>query len=484
MTPPVAPPFPADVAAAAPAVEDPAAELARLRARVTKLEKINAVLIDRVERSVDSQASAFSLFQTTIGLERQVRLRTDELRSALRKVEQMNGELRFAKERAERADRSKTRFLAQAGHDLLQPLAAARLASAALAELRNDADGRRLSRQVERALATIESLLKALLDISRLDAGVMVPEITTVALGQLLADLATDHAALAARRGLRLDVVPSSAHVSTDPIMLTRILQNLIGNALRYTETGRVLVGVRRRGTRVRIDVIDTGPGISEDQYAVVFEEFQRGRSQTPDGEVGLGLGLSIVQRLCDVLGHSLTLVSRVGRGTRFSVEIARAARPVRPTRTAAPRGKANAGPGLFADALIGIVDDDRAVREATVDLVRRWGCAAVEGRDARDLLARVEAAGRRPDLLLVDYHLDEETGVEALATLTEAWGAEPPTIVVTADHGRDIEERLAANGLEVMRKPVRPAELRALMAHLLAAPLTGAAEPVRRPDR
>ncbi|MBV5262736.1 NahK/ErcS family hybrid sensor histidine kinase/response regulator [Pinisolibacter aquiterrae] len=462
--PPAAPP-PADP----PAPTTDAAEIARLEARIAKLEKINAVLIDRVERSVDSQANAFSLFQTTIGLERQVRLRTDELMNALRKVEQMNEQLLVAKDMAERANRSKTRFLAQAGHDLLQPLAAARLSSSALAELQKDADGRRLSRQVERALATIEGLLKTLLDISRLDAGVMVPQITSVGLGQLFADLVTDHAPVAERRGLRLTMMPSSAHVSTDPIMLTRILQNLIGNALRYTERGRVLVGARRRGRRVRIDVIDTGPGISEDQYATVFEEFHRGRGQTQDGEVGLGLGLSIVQRLADVLDHTVTLTSRVGRGTRFSIEIERADRPPTPTFSpAAVNALGRPGWGM-AGALVAVIDNDPAVREATVELVRQWGCEAIPAAGAAGIIALVEENARRPDLLLVDYHLDDETGVEAIATMTEAWDQEVPAIVITADYGREIEERLAANGLELMRKPVKPAELRALMAHLLA---------------
>lgn len=446
------------------------AEIVRLQTRIAKLEKINAVLIDRVERSVDSQANAFSLFQTTIGLERQVRLRTDELMNALRRLEQMNEQLLGAKDMAERANRSKTRFLAQAGHDLLQPLAAARLSSSALAELQKDADGRRLSRQVERALASIEGLLKTLLDISRLDAGVMVPQIVTVGLGQLLADLVTDHAPIAERRGLRLTMMPSTAHVATDPIMLTRILQNLIGNALRYTESGRVLVGARRRGRRVRIDVIDTGPGICEDQYAAVFEEFHRGRGRAPDGEVGLGLGLSIVQRLADVLDHTVTLVSRVGHGTRFSVEVERADRPPTPAVASTPHHPALGRPGWgMAGALVAVIDNDPAVREATVELVRQWGCEAIPAADAAETLAQVEENARRPDLLLVDYHLDDETGVEAIAALTEAWGQEIPAIVITADHGREIEERLAANGLELMRKPVKPAELRALMAHLLA---------------
>ena len=453
-------------AAAPPPATDE--RIRQLETRITKLEKINNVLMDRVERSVDSQANAFSLFQTTIGLERQVRLRTDELMNALRKLETMNEQLVRAKDRAERADRSKTRFLAQAGHDLLQPLAAARLSLTALSDLQQDTDGRRLSRQVERGLSTIEGLLKTLLDISRLDAGIMVPQIATVALDQVLADLAADFAPVAERRRLRFDVIRSSVHVATDPIMLTRILHNLIGNALRYTEKGRVLVGVRRRGDTVRIDVIDTGPGISEDQYAAVFEEFHRGRGQTPDGEVGLGLGLSIVQRLADVLGHSVSLVSRVGRGTRFSVELDRAEDPLPALLApAAAMVPVHQGWGV-GGALVAVVDNDPAVREATVELIRRWGCAAVPSADAAGIVAAVEEDGRRPDLLLVDYHLDDETGVEAIATMQAAWGVEVPAIVITADYGREIEERLAANGLELMRKPVKPAELRALMAHLV----------------
>ncbi|MDR3495273.1 MAG: HAMP domain-containing sensor histidine kinase, partial [Ancalomicrobiaceae bacterium] len=290
-----------------------------LEGRIARLEKINSVLIERAERSLDSQGSAFSLFQTAIGLERQVRLRTDELTRTLRRLEQMNDQLLLAKDIAERANKSKTRFLAQAGHDLLQPLNAAQLAISALSEIQSQENGRRLSRQIERALATIEALLKTLLDISKLDAGITVPQVESVSLGEVLADLATDFAPVAARSELKLTVLPSSEHVMTDPIMLTRILQNLIGNALRYTEKGRVLVGARRRQSTVRIDVVDTGPGIALDQHALIFEEFHRGKGLAHDGEIALGLGLSIVQRLVGALGHHISLNSRLGHGTRFS---------------------------------------------------------------------------------------------------------------------------------------------------------------------
>ena len=460
MTPPALPPIETET-------DHLARALARAEARIAKLEKINAVLIDRVERGVDSQASAFSLFQTAIGLERQVRLRTDELTRTLRKLERLNDDLVRAKEIAERADRSKTRFLAQAGHDLLQPLNAARLSLSALAEVQTADDGRRLVGKVERGLATIEELLRTLLDISRLDAGVMLPRIEAVALGEILADLAAGFAPLAARRGLRFAVVPARLHVASDAVMLTRILQNLIANALRYTARGRVLVGARRLpDDRLRIDVVDTGPGIPEDQHRAIFEEFHRGRAPAAEGEVGLGLGLSIVQRLADVLDPPLSLCSIVGRGTIFSLELPRTVAPV--AHAVAPAGRTVQGWGL-AGTLVVVVDNDRAVREATVDLIARWDCTAIAAGDGAEALRLLAAGERRPDLLLVDYHLDEETGVEVIDALREAWGADVPAVVVTADYGRETEERLALNGLEVLRKPVKPAELRALMAHLLA---------------
>ena len=454
------------VASAAPSETDRAAAL---ELRIARLEKINRVLMDRVEQGVDSQASAFSVFQTAIGLERQVRERTDELTRTLHQLERTNEELVHAKEVAERADRSKTRFLAQAGHDLMQPLNAARLSLSALEEVQTGAEGRGLMRKVERGLASIEGLLRTLLDISRLDSGVMVPRIEPVPLGVVLADLAADFAPVAARRGLRLDVVPTALHVASDATMLTRILQNLIGNALRYTERGRVLVGVRRIGAaRLRIDVLDTGPGIPADQHRAIFEEFHRGRTATPDGEVGLGLGLSIVQRLGEALDHPISLASTVGRGSVFSVEVPRCDAPVpSATDTAAEVGRVAQGRGL-ADARVLVIDDDADVREATAALIGHWSCRALAAADAGEAEALIAADGRRPDLLLVDYHLTRGTGLDVIRRLRAVWGEEIPAVVVTADPGRDIEDRLAALGLELLRKPVRPAELRALMAHLL----------------
>lgn len=447
------------------------AEAERLRfleGRVAKLEKINAVLIDRVERSMDSQGGAFSLFQTAIGLERQIRERTDELTRTLRKLERTNEELKTAKETAEQANRSKTRFLAAAGHDLLQPVNAARLSVSALQETPLGEEGRRLVRQVERSLGTIESLLRTLLDMSRLDAGVMVPNLASVPVGEILSSLDSDFRPMADRKGLRLVIAPSTAWAVTDPVMLRRILQNLVSNAIRYTERGGILVGVRSRGPdALRIDVVDTGIGIPPERHEAVFEEFHRGGLPAGDGEVALGLGLSIVQRLAGALDHELSLKSVVGRGTTFSLLLPRA-EPVVPLGLEGLMARSLSGFGL-SGALVAVVENDEAVREATVSLLERWSCRVAPGRSIDAAAAAAEAIGQVPDLILADYHLDDgRTGTEAIRTLRHRFGWDIPAVVVTADWSDEVAREVAAASVELMRKPVKPAELRALMAHIL----------------
>ena len=441
-------------------LEERTAELER---RLAKLEKINAVLMDRVECGVDSRGNAYSLFQTAIGLERQVKLRTEELTAALRRLAQTNDQLLLAKDMAERANRSKTRFLAQAGHDLFQPLGAAKLAAETLAELQGEDRGRRLAQQIGRSLAGIEEILRTLLDISRLDAGTMLPKVRAVAVGQLLANLADDYGPAAARRGIELRIRGTRLMAATDPAMLARILQNLVCNALRYTERGRVLVGVRRREESLCIDVLDTGPGIPKDQHASIFEEFHRGHGPVVDAELGpgLGLGLSIVQRLVGALGHRIALRSEPGRGTCFSIEMPRASAP-----PALPEKSRRAGD--LSGACVLVIDDNDDMREAIAALVEGWGCLTLAAADRRQAMQRQQDCGRRPDLLLVDYHLEEETAIEAIGALRSHFGEPLPALVVTADDSAAVEARVAAAGLELVQKPVRPAELRALTAHLL----------------
>src|SRR4051794_5246504 len=291
---------------------------------IGRLKRINEALISRVERSMEQQGNAFTLFQTAINLEGRIKARTEELRSTLRRLEQSNTELVAAKENAERANQSKTRFLAAASHDVLQPLNAAHLSMSALADLQTTDEGRKLVRQVERSLETMDDLLRTLLDISKLDAGVVRPDVGSVALEPVFAALRSDFQPLAAKKGLRLRVRPTALAVRSDRTLLSRILQNVVSNALRYTIEGGVLVGARRRGTMVLVDVADTGCGIPEDQHQAIYEEFHRGPIAA-HGELsggGLGLGLSIVRRMVDALGHRISFRSVVDRGTVFRLEL------------------------------------------------------------------------------------------------------------------------------------------------------------------
>ena len=286
--------------------------------KIRKLTKINAVLMDRVERSVDRQGNAFALFQTAIALEAQVRARTEELTHVLRSLEQTNAQLSAAKEDAEKANLSKTRFLAAASHDLLQPVVSAKLSISTLAELQENPEGKRLAQQVEGSLQTIEDLIRTLLDISKLDAGVIVPEVRSFRLDDLLAALHSTFESVIASSEIRLKIRRCGLVVESDPVLLWRVILNLVSNAIHYTARGGVLVGVRRRGETCYLDVVDTGLGIPEREQQRIFDEFYRGASSASGNRAGLGLGLSIVQRITQTLGHELSLKSRLGAAPAF----------------------------------------------------------------------------------------------------------------------------------------------------------------------
>lgn len=437
--------------------------------RLAKLSKINAILIDRVERSMDQQGNAFSLFQTAVALEAQVRARTEELGLALRRLEHSNEALAIARDQAERANLSKTRFLAAASHDLLQPLSAARLSVSTLSEMQASQEAEALTRQVDRALQTLEDLIKALLDISKLDAGVVEVDVETFRLDDILSVLEESLSPLAAAKRLRLRVRRSGVLVESDPALLLRILQNLVSNALRYTERGGVLIGVRRRAERCFIDVIDTGRGIVEGDRESIFEEFYRGAATGGDGHIGFGLGLAIVRRTVQTLGHSLTLYSKVGKGTTFRLAV--------PSRGIAPAASGmivrladKPSPDAMADSVVLFIEDDQSAVEATVGLLTRWSCRVLAARGANDVRTLIANTERLPDIVIADYHLDEgQTGLAAIDELRRMGGEDVPAIVLTADRSETIAARVRAAGCELMHKPFKPAALRALTARLLS---------------
>ena len=436
---------------------------------IDKLKKINAALISRVERSMDQQGNAFSLFQTAIGLENRVRSRTEELRATLRNLEQSNLALGAAKESAELANLSKTRFLAAASHDVLQPLNAAHLSVSALAEIQTSAEGRTLVRQVERSLETMEDLLRTLLDISKLDAGVVQPEVTDVSLEQLFSSLKSDFEPLARQKGLRLGFRATDAVVRSDRILLRRILQNILSNALRYTRSGGVLVAARRRAGKVRVDIVDTGSGIAEEQREAVFEEFHRGAADAALAGGGLGLGLSIVRRMAGALGHAVSFSSRVGRGTVFHVEVPLSAAVASDQAGLSGGHERTRGYGLFGTRVL-LVENDPAVREGMAALLGRWQCAARGAASTAEAMALLQDGSWRPDIVIADQHLDHgDLGSVTIGAVRDRLGANVPALIITADASDTLAGIVRASGIEMMRKPVKPAQLRALMAHLLA---------------
>jgi signal transduction histidine kinase len=438
---------------------------------IDRLKKINAALVSRVERSMDQQGNAFSLFQTAISLENRVRTRTEELHSTLRRLEQSNIDLSAAKENAELANLSKTRFLAAASHDVLQPLNAAHLSVSALAEVQTSDEGKKLVRQVERSLETMEDLLRTLLDISKLDAGVVQPDIGDVNLETLFSSLRSDFLPVAEMKGLTLKFRPVNAVVRSDRTLLRRVLQNILSNALHYTRSGGVLVGTRHRGDTIRIDVADTGCGIPDDQRETVFEEFHRGTISTDAGLAGggLGLGLAIVRRIAAALGHPVTFSSKVGHGTIFHIDVpvgigATADAIANATDMERPRGY-----GLFGTKVL-LVENDAEVLQAMTSLLERWQClvrAATSTDDALDMLGDTDWV---PDIVIADQHLDGgDLGTATVAVVRDYLGRAVPALIVTADGSEAIAKAARAAGIELMRKPLKPAQLRALLAHLLA---------------
>jgi two-component system, sensor histidine kinase len=431
--------------------------------KIEKLNKINAVLMDRVEQSMDRQGNAFSLFQTAIMLEAQVRARTEELTQVLRKLERTNAQLSAAKEEADNANLSKTRFLAAASHDLLQPVMSAKLSILALANLQHSQEGGRLARQVEGSLQTIEDLIKTLLDISKLDAGVVTPEIRRFPLDVLLEGLHATFESSLPPEGSRLKVRPSGLIVESDPVLLQRVLLNLVSNAIHYTRKGGVLVGVRRRGAACYLDVTDTGAGIPECEQQRIFDEFYRGSSSSNGNRTGLGLGLSIVKRITQALGHELSLKSAPGRGSRFRITL-----PV--AGTAGTLASSGLAPLVPLDGeIVLIVENEPAAAKAMQQLFEQWGCRTMLASSLSEVDCLLNHMDRLPGIVVADYHLDgNDLGVSAIAAVN-AIDPAIPALVITADHTGDTARAVRAAGATLLHKPVSPGRLRAAVTHLLA---------------
>jgi two-component system, sensor histidine kinase len=438
-----------------------------LRSTVERLRKINAALMQRVERSMDQQAGSFSLFQTAITQEAQIKRRTEELNLALTKLSHTNVELSKARDEAERANAFKTRFFTAVGHDLLQPLHAARLTLSELSDAQEEPENKRLASNISNALVSIEEMLTSILDISKLDAGVFVPNRQNVALGAIFEQLANSIEPMTRRKRLRFRWRPTDLVVRSDPMMLRRILQNLLANAAHYTESGGILLAARQRGEDVVVEVWDTGPGIPAEEQAQIFEEFRRGRASERFGGTGFGLGLAIVRRMGEALGHRLSLRSLVGYGSRFSVTVPGAAVGSQPA-AAQPNKSLDEESYRILKKVI-VVDDDVEVLAAMHSLLARWGADVRPARNLEDVEEILADQDFSPSIVLADYNLlNGVLGIDVVRRVRRRAKSEIPAILITADRAESVADAAVKSHCELLLKPIRPGELRALMKHLL----------------
>ncbi|MDC9823483.1 PAS-domain containing protein [Devosia sp. ZB163] len=376
---------------------------------------------------------------------------------------QVNAELEAARAKADAANRDKTRFFAAASHDLLQPLNAARLYTSTLVERAGGTGLDELAHSIEASLSAVEEIMSALLDISRIDAGAVKPASVPFQVRDLLKKVDVEFAPLALKKEISLRLVDTSLSAIGDRALVARIIQNLVSNAIKYTKPGgRVLVGARLRGTRVRFDVIDTGIGFNKDQHALIFAEFSRLEHGARMAQ-GLGLGLSIVKRLVSALGLTMELESKEGRGSRFSLFMPYHRSMKVPLEPPPPREPASNLAGLR----ILCVDNERAILDAMEGLLGGWGCDVRSARSLKDIDKDGLLLGWLPDLVLMDYHLDQTSGLDAIEWLRHNVGGHLPAALVTADRTPAVRALAEERGITVVTKPVKPAALRASISQL-----------------
>jgi signal transduction histidine kinase len=389
----------------------------------------------------------------------------DELGALAANVNRTSEQLGRLYHQLELANLAKSRFLAAASHDLRQPLHALNLFLEQRRSETDQVERSRLEVQIDSAVAAMNELFNSLLDISKIDAGVLAPSISEFPVDHLLKRIETTFEATAREKGLRLRVVSSRAWVRSDFILLERIMLNLVSNAVRYTDRGGVVVGCRHRNGHLSIDVCDSGIGIPKDQRRNIFGEFYQLDGGEKDRRGGLGLGLAIVDRLCGILDHPIELTSSVGRGSSFSVSV-----PSAPAGTAqAPSDLSRALVDSEHGKLVMVIDDDELVRDGTRGLLKRWGCLVVTAESEDAAMAQLAHPGRRPDLIISDYHLAQgKAGFELIERLRRACGAQIPAFLISGDTAPERLREASARGYYLLHKPVLPITLRSVVNQLL----------------
>ena len=410
---------------------------------------------------------------------------TETLRLRFENVDLVS-KLTEQKEAAEAANLAKSRFLAVASHDLRQPMHALNLYVGSIAALDLSERARALLGNVRQCGEAMDKMFRALLDVSRLDAGAVLPETRAFFIASLLERLRVELEPQARAKGLQLRVVACSATVHSDPSLVERILRNLVANAITHTSQGKVLVGCRRMKGRLRVAVYDSGPGIASEHQAAVFQEFYQVGNPERDRSRGLGLGLAIVTRLAKLLATPITLESSPGKGAMFAVDLPRVRKidGEQVVAHAMPNNWRNDLSGIF----VAVVDDEATILDATRILLETWGCVVVTAASGTEALERLGASTRVPDILLCDYRLRQhEDGIAVIDALRAEFNEEIPAILITGDTGPERIREIEASGLLVLHKPLREEQLRAALSRLAAhSPRSGdrQAQAARDQDR
>lgn len=419
----------------------------------------------------ERKKSQYRLQKMNHELEQRVDERTSELQLSnqylqeeISRREQIELALREARDAAEEANRSKDRYLAAASHDLLQPLNAARLLMSTLRERELPPTEKHLLERAHMALEGAEDLLVDLLDIARLDQAAITPSFAAYRIDELFNSLASEFEPVAQEAGLQLNVFQTSLCVFTDSHLITRILRNFLSNACRYTESGRILLGVRRRGQNVRLEVWDTGVGVALEQQEKIFLEFNQLANNHSNGRKGVGLGLAIVERIASILDAQVDLWSREGFGSCFSVEVPITAAPVQQSIASLP--SATIVNTLRGQRIL-VVDNEPDILHSMAALLTQWECEVVLAADYSGSIKALN--GVAPDLVIVDLHLDNgATGLRVVEQLRACFSDNLPAVLITADY-TDQEQTLRKKlGIPMLNKPVRPGKLRAVMSHQL----------------
>lgn len=445
----------------------PSAQLVRLRSENRALRKSVQALMTRVEKSVDAAGSGFSWFHAAATLEETIHQRTEQyeqlnlrLKRELTSRRGIERALKQAKELADRANETKTRFLAAASHDLRQPLSSALLFLESIDESAVSGLNRDYLHKSRVALASLSNLLGTLLDVARLDSGDIEPQYADFPIAALLDRIRPEFEGVARSAGIGLTFVPTSAWVRSDLHLLETVLRNLISNAIRYTPSGRVLVGCRRRRNGLLVCVHDTGIGIESKHLEAVFTAYYQVATDDRARTAGIGLGLSIVERITQLLSLSREVRSTPGRGSMFAVQV--------PYGRSAKRGRAADAPRRGRMLVIAVIDDDAGLRQGLAATLSKWGHRSIAAVTATDAVVQCIGADLTPDLVISDLHL--AGGVKGDAAIDEVrreFDRVPPAIIMTSDPDTAVHEAIRARGFVLAAKPLNLAKLRAIIEQI-----------------